>query len=146
MTATTETTSTAPVPATRLAIDGVLAVVVASVVNVLVRFVAVSPLAVPAEFGPLGWVPVLNTTAVGVLGATAVYGILTRVSERPDRAFLGIAAAVLALSFVPLLVPPAFLAGAPASVLGTLAVMHVTTAVVAVGLLLRRRPGGGRLG
>lgn len=137
MTTTTETESIAPVATTRLATYAILAVVVATVVNVFVRTAAVAVFGVPAGFGPLGIAPVVNTTVAGVLGATGVYGLLLRVSTRPNRAFLRTAIVVLALSFAPLLVPPPFLAEAPASVLGTLAVMHVTTAGVVVGLLPR---------
>lgn len=137
MTTTTETVTVTPVALTRLASYAVLAAIVATAMNVFVRVVAIALFDVPAGFGPLGVAPIVNTTVVGVVGATGVYGLLVRVSRRPNRAFLGTAAVVLALSFVPLLVPPPFLAEAPASVLWTLAAMHVTTAGVVVGLLQR---------
>lgn len=143
MTTTTESEPTAPVELPRLVTYGIIAVILASVVNAFIRVVATTLLGVPADFGPLGWGPVVNTTIVGVVGASGVYGLLTRLSKRPNRTFLGIAAVGLVLSFVPLLVPPAFLAAAPASVLWTLAVMHVTTATVVVGLLPRTRAPGG---
>lgn len=127
---------------TRLATYGVLAVAVATVVNAIVRVVAVSLLGVSAEFEPLGWGPVVNTTVVAVVGATVVYGLLTYVSTTPIRTFRIIAAVVLVVSFVPLLVPPPFLAGAPWSVLVTLAAMHVTTAVVVIGILPRATGSG----
>lgn len=134
------TTTTAPelaewVPTTRLALYGAYATIAACVVNALVRLLALGVFGVPADFDPLAWGPILNTTVVSVVGATAVYGLLARVSTRPTRTFTIVAAVVLALSFVPLVAPPSFLAGAPWSVLATLGVMHVTTAAVAVGLL-----------
>lgn len=135
MTPTTETDASATIAVSRLATYGLLTAIIASAVNVLVRLAATSLFDVPAGFGPLGWGPVINTTVVGVIGATVVYGLLSRFSSRPNRDFVGVALVVLLLSFVPLFVPPAFLAGAPVSVLGTLAVMHVTTAVAVVGLL-----------
>lgn len=137
MSTTIETETSGSVAATRLAAYAALAAVVAVAVNVLVRVVATTTLDVPTGFGPLAWGPVVNTTVVGVLGATVVYGLLTRVSNRPNRDFARVALVVLVLSFVPLLAPPAFLVDAPASVPVTLAVMHVTTAAVAVGLLPR---------
>lgn len=143
MTTTIEMERTAPVAVTRLATHGLVAVIVASVVNVFIRFAAVDMFNVPTGFGPLGWGPVINTTVVAAIGATVVYGLLTRVSQRPDRAFLKVTIVVLVLSFVPLLVPPAFLAEAPMSVMGTLAVLHVSTAGIVVGLLLRTRRSGG---
>lgn len=140
MTTTNETERTERITVTRLAITGVLAAVVAGVVNVLVRVLATTLFDVPAGYQPLGWGPVVTTTVVGVVGATAVYGLLMRVAKRPNRTFLGVAAVVLVLSFGPLVAPPAFLADAPPSVLGTLAVMHVTTAVIVVGILVRASP------
>lgn len=142
MTTTTETEAPTPVAVTRLATYGLFAIVIACVANALVRIVASTLFDVPAGFGPLEWAPVINTTVAGIVGATVVYGLLARVSNRPDRDFVGVALVVLLLSFVPLLVPPAFLAEAPASVFVTLATMHVTTAIVAVGLLPRTMEAG----
>lgn len=143
MTATRKTQSES-VAVTRLATYGVVAAIVASVVNVLVRVVALTLFDVPAGFEPLGWGPIINTTVIGVVGATVVYGLLTRTSTRPTRTFTIVAAVVLVVSFVPLLVPPSFLAGAQWSVLATLAVMHVTTAAVVVGILPRATGSGER--
>lgn len=137
MTTTTETELMKSVAATRLAAYGVFAAIVAGVMNAIVRVGAIALFDVPPGFGPLGWGPILNTTVVGVAGATAVYGVLVRTSSQPTRRFTIIAALVLIISFVPLLAPPAFLAEAPGSVLLTLAVMHVTTAAAVVWLLPR---------
>ncbi|WP_227355932.1 DUF6069 family protein [Haladaptatus salinisoli] len=142
MTTTIDSERTTSVTVTRLVTYGVLAAVTATVVNALVRLVAIMLLDVPRGFAPLGWGPVINTTVAGVLGATVVYGLLTRISKYPDRGFLRIALVVLLLSFIPLIVPPAFLAAAPWPVLGTLAVMHVTTTVTAVSFLLRAADTG----
>ncbi|MFC6963655.1 DUF6069 family protein [Halocatena marina] len=138
MTTTTETESMESVAATRLAAYGLFAAIVAGAMNAIVRVGAIALFDVP-RFGPLGWGPIVNTTVVGVAGATAVYGLLVRTSSQPTRRFTIIAAAVLVISFVPLLVPPAFLAEAPGSVLLTLAVMHVTTATAILWLLPRSR-------
>jgi hypothetical protein len=40
-------------------------------------------------------------TLLGTVGATVVYGVLTRRSATPDRTFVRVAAVVLVLSFVP---------------------------------------------
>lgn len=137
MSITTESHAIPPVTMTRLATFGVLAAIVASVVNVLVRGAAVLLFDVPGGVGPFGVGPVITTTVIGVVGATGVYGVLSRVSKRPVRAFIGTGTVVLVLSFVPLLAPPAFLAEAPATVLGTLGLMHVTTAGIVLGAMRR---------
>lgn len=137
MSFTTETQATPSVAVIRLASFGVLAAIVASVVNVLVRGAAVLLFDVPGGVGPFGVGPVITTTVIGVVGATGVYGVLSRVSKRPVRAFVLIGTVVLVLSFVPLLAPPAFLAEAPATVLGTLGLMHVTTAGIVLGTMMR---------
>ena len=136
-TTVTETDSTVTVTTTRLALYGALTAITAVGVNVLVRLLALGVFDVPSGYDPLGWAPILNTTIVAVIAATVLYGLLTRVSNRPNRTFGIVAAVVFLLSFVPLLVPPAFLAGAPPSVFVTLGVLHVTTAAVVLALLPR---------
>lgn len=140
--ATVEPNVSTSIGTSRLARYGLLAVILASVVNALVLLTALGAFDVPAEYDPLGWGPVLVSSIVGALGATIVYGLLARVSNRPNRAFTIIAAVVLIVSFVPLVSPPAELAGAPISVLVTLGGMHVTTAAVAVGVLLYASESG----
>ncbi|MCH7659797.1 MAG: hypothetical protein IH933_04200 [Euryarchaeota archaeon] len=135
--ATIEPTVSTRVGATRLAQYGLYAATVAIAVNALVLVIALGVFTVPAEYEPLGWMPVIASSAVGVVGATVVYGLITRISKRPKRTFVVVAALVLLVSFVPLVSPPAELVGAPQSVLVTLGLMHVTTAAVAVGVLLR---------
>lgn len=142
MSTTIETERTTPVGMTRLVTYGVLAAITASVVNAIIRFLAVSLFDVPTGFGPFAWGPVITTTVVGALGATVVYGLLVRFSQQHDRLFLIIAGIVLVLSFVPLFAPPSFLTEAPESVLWSLAVMHVTTAGIVIGMLLRTRTIG----
>lgn len=136
MSTTTESHAVSTVSVSRLITFGVLAAIVACVVNLLLRGAAIILFDVPAGYGPFGVGPVTTTTLIGVVGATGVFGVLIHVSKRPIGTFLGIGAAVLVISFLPLLAPPTFLAGAPPSVLGTLGIMHVTTAVIAVGAML----------
>lgn len=125
----------------RLVKYGLLAVIVASVANALVRVAALTVFDIPAEFElfPLGWGPVIAFTAIGAVGATVVYGLLTRSSTRPNRTFMIVAAAMLLLSFAgPLsmfLAPPPGFPSFPGSVLVTLAVMHVAAAAAIVSVL-----------
>ncbi|MFB9808048.1 DUF6069 family protein [Haladaptatus pallidirubidus] len=92
----------------------------------------------PAEFvggafGPLAVGPVVVNSAVAAIGATLVYGVVTRYAARPNRTFTIIAGAALVLSFTTFLAPD--LSGAPPRVFAILAVMHVTAAVTIVAVL-----------
>lgn len=137
-TVTTDTSKTIGVK--QLTTDALIAVVIASAVNGVVRVVALTAVGVPLVF-PLEWGPVIASTAIGAIGATFVYGGIVRVSTRPNRTFTIVAAIVLMLSFAPLLnlylSPPPDLAGTPGSVYATLGVMHVTAAAVIVGVLTK---------
>ena len=142
--ATTVETQPTRVGMNRLVKYGLLTVLVAVAATALVRVVSLAFVGNPADFVPLplGWGSVIASSALGAVGATVVYGVLTRVSTRPNRTFTMVAAVVLALSFAPLFtLPPAF-ADAIAPVLPTLVVMHVVVAVVSVGVLTRASNAG----
>ena len=124
----------------RLARYGLFAVINASIANVLVLLLGLGAFEFPSEFvggpfGPLAVGPVVINSAVAAIGATLVYGVVTRYSERPNRTFTIIAGIVLVLSFAMFLAPD--LSRAPLSVFAILAVMHVITAVTIVGVLTR---------
>ena len=130
-----DTESPTQIGVNRLAKYGLLTGLVALVANALVRSVALSVVAVPTGFWPLGWGPVIASSAIGAGGATIVYGVIARFSHRPNRTFTIVAAVVLVLSFVSFIAPPPVLAAAPASAMAALAVMHVIVAVASVGVL-----------
>lgn len=124
----------------RLVIFGFLALLVVSIVNVLVLFIGLAIVEFPAEFvegpfGPLAVGPVVVNSVVAALGATLVYGVVTRYSARPNRTFSIIAGVFLVLSFAMFLAPD--LSGAPLTVFAILGVMHVTAAITIVGILTR---------
>lgn len=136
--ATNDTVENRGVTTVRLAVYGSTALIAVCIVNVVVLSAGLALFEYPSEFvggpfGPLAVGPVLVNSVVAAVGATVVYGIVARFSTRPNRTFTRTAAAVLVLSFGMFLTPD--LAGAPLSVYGTLAVMHVTAAVVIVGVL-----------
>lgn len=140
MATTVETESPTCVGMNRLVKYGLLAVIAALGVNAVVRVTALGVFDIPPEFingpfGPFSWLPIIMNTAVGAVGATVVYGLLTRYSKRPNRTFTILAGIVLLLSFTMFLSPG--LSGAPSSVFITLAVMHVTTATAIVSVLRR---------
>lgn len=138
--ATEEQPDEPSVTLTWIARSGILAVVLTGLLNGSVRLLAVRVFGVPNVFA-LWWEPVLIASAVGALGATIVYGILTRISSRPNRAFMLVAMGVLVLSFAgpvnAYLSPPPELAAAPWTVYATLIAMHVTAAAIITGLLTR---------
>jgi hypothetical protein len=136
---TAETESPTSVGMKRLAQYGLFAVFVAVAATALIRVVALAFVDIPVDFVPLplGWGPVIAISALGAIGATVVYGVITRVSQRPNRTFTIVATIVLVLSFIPMLTLPPELAAAIAPVLPALAVMHVTVAAGSVGVLTR---------
>lgn len=121
-----------------LAKRGGAAVLLAVVVNGLV-VIAADAVGVAPGLEPLAIGPVTLFTALGVVGATVVYAVVERVAARPRRTFVGLAAVVLALSIVPDVVYVPTMANATVAGAATLALLHVTTAVIAVGILLRER-------
>jgi hypothetical protein len=136
-----------PVGVNRLAQYGLVAVIVTSAANSVIRVAALAVFDIPVEFLPLrgftiagltmGWGPVVLFTTLGAVGATIVYGVITRYSHRPTRTFTIVAAVVLVLSFGAFLAPLPVLSGAPSAAFATLAVMHVTAAATSVGVLRR---------
>ena len=144
--ATEEPSGEPAVSVSRITAYGLLAVVLAGLVNGVVRVLALTVFDVPNVFA-LWWEPVLIASAVGAIGATIVYVLLTRVSGRPNRAFTIVAVLVLVLSFAgplsALLSPPPELADAPWTVFATLVAMHVAAAVTIISVLTRStNPGG----
>ncbi len=122
------------VPAGRLLGVGVLAAVFSAVANAVVLAVASSlfgPVVIPPDeavtFGQ-----VMAASVAGAVGAAVLFAVIGRFTRRPMRAFWGIAAVGLLLSFLPIA-----LAGAAGSSAGTLALMHVVATAINVDLLTR---------
>lgn len=136
--ATNEPESAGTVSLRRLVKFGLVAVIAASTVNVLVLLIGLAigdfpPEFVGGPFGPLAVVPVVLNSAVAAAGATLVYGVIARYAARPNRPFVVVAGVMLVLSFGMFLAPD--ITGAPLALFAVLAVMHVTAAVVIVGVL-----------
>ncbi|WP_238709337.1 DUF6069 family protein [Natronorubrum halophilum] len=116
-------------------VRGGIAVALSVLVNVGL-VVAVAALGIAPGFQALTVPPVAFLSALGSIGALAVYWLLGRYTENQDRLFVRIAAVVLVLSFVPdaalLSVDPA--ATVPGVVV--LMIMHVVVAVASVWLLV----------
>lgn len=89
---------------------------------------------------PVAWPAVLGTGIVVTVGSTLVYGVLTRLLDRPDRAFVVLATAVLVVSMLPLVFVAPSIPGVTTAVIAVLAVMHVVAAVGSVVVLTGRWP------
>ena len=107
--------------------------VIANVVIVL----AVTAVGAVEPFAHLEPVRVGLFTLGGVVGATAVYGLIRRRREHPDRDFAVVAAVVLVLSWVPdvTVIPTA--PGATTDGVVVLMALHATTAAISYAVLTR---------
>ncbi|WP_222919841.1 DUF6069 family protein [Natrinema sp. SYSU A 869] len=120
-----------------IALSGAVALVLSLAINWLIVFGANTGGIAPSLMA-LNYGPVSLFTTLGVVGAAVTYGILTRVTDNPDRLFAAVAAVVLLVSLVPdFTVIPSEPGGSLVS--GTiLGAMHVITAVICVGVLTDR--------
>ena len=119
-----------------VALRGVVAAVVATVVNGVIVVVVPDALGLPA-YNPLSLPPVVIFTVLGVVGAAVVYWLALRYADRPVRTFTVVAALALLVSFVPDLTFARGLPGATTTGVVLLMVMHLVAAVVAVAVLTR---------
>jgi peptidoglycan/LPS O-acetylase OafA/YrhL len=107
-----------------------IAAVAAVIVNVLVSLLAKALLDIPDDFEHIEVRAVIVSTLVGVLGAAVVYAVVRR-----DRTFVIVAAVALVVS---LAAPLSVSDEGNAAAVGTLMLMHVTTAAIVVGVFTRR--------
>ena len=131
-------------PLARIAVATLVAAVAAAVVNVILRALAVALFDIPQpEFEPLQLRAVVVSTVSGVVAAGVVFAIVARFARDPVRVFVIIAAVALVLSlWAPIslgLADPPENPGTDAGSVGTLIVMHVVAAAIAVGALVSRR-------
>ena len=131
-------------PLARIAGATVVAAVVAVVANLLLRAVAVAVFDIPQpEFEPLQVRAVVTSTAGGVIAAGVVFAIVARFARDPVRVFVIVAAVALVLSlWAPIslgIADPPENPGTDAGSIGTLIVMHVVAAAIAVTALVSRR-------
>ena len=116
-----------------------LAAVAAALANALVYFAAsglgtISQsilLPSPVGMSPLTVRLVVITSVIGAIGAAIIFALIGRFARHPVRLFRIVAGVVLVLSFS----MPATVPGVPVAMKLSLAVMHVVTWAVSVGLL-----------
>jgi hypothetical protein len=124
-----------------------IAAVAATVVNVLLRFVAVALFDIPQpEFEPLQLRDVIVSSLGATIAAGLVWALIVRFAKDPTRTFRIVAAVALLLSLAaPLQVgladPPDY-PGTDAGSVGTLIAMHVVTAAICVAVFTRPRGPG----
>jgi hypothetical protein len=123
---------------------GAIALVASVVANVVVALVLVPLLGISPEFPPFQPGAVAFITALGAIGATQVYWLISRVSSRPDRTFRIVAGVVFVLSIIPNILAALDPAAAPfpfpgvtAVAMLALIVLHVVAAVIIVWALTR---------
>src|SRR5688572_27632041 len=81
---------------------GLLALLLSTVANLVVRAVGVALITVSPEFMPLSAaMPTVFFTVIGVLAAIVVFAIVGRFADRPIRTYTIIAVVALLLSLIP---------------------------------------------
>jgi hypothetical protein len=144
----TDTGSTAPadrssrIPLSRVAIATIAAVIVVVVANSIVYLLADAAGAFPSDVTMENWNgdqeaiglgAVIFVSAITMIVAGIVLGIVSLVSRRPQRSFSVIAAIVFVIS----LYPPFTIPDAPGDMILALLFMHVIAAGAGVLILLR---------
>jgi hypothetical protein len=128
-------------PAERIALSklwwvGLLAVALATLVNALVRALALALLDVDPAFMPLQSPSFVALTVVGAGAGVGVYWLLGRLSRRPITTFRLVALVALVLSFLPDIgLLAGGVPGATWATVGVLMFMHLLAALITVGLL-----------
>ena len=130
------TATQTPIDVQTLAIRGSVAAVLSALANAALLW-AVLETDLVEPFMALSYPPVLFLTVAGAVGATVVYGLLTRRVSDPGRTFQRIAAVVLVVSLVPDLTILVFDEAATLGAVVVLMVMHVVVAAVSVASLTR---------
>jgi len=130
--------------ATSLWKAGLVASVVAAAANALIygvaRIAGTIPQSVEVDAlsgnGPVTATAVIATSVLAVLVATLLYAVVRRIARRPERTFFIVGSLLLVVS----LAMPFSIPDVPMKMAVTLALMHVTTGVVALGGLVWLAP------
>ena len=122
----------------RLLMGGLAAAAIATVVNLWVANASTELFALSPEFVLLNFWHISNTTFGVTLIATLVYAVISTDADtdRPDRLFVKVAAVATVLSFVPFVLAVPGRPGGSIEAVVTLGLLHVTTAVIVVAVLV----------
>ncbi len=118
----------------RLCLVGGPAIVVSTIVNLIIRFIALTWGEISPVFAPIGVGPVIFWSIVGGIGAVLVFYLVTRLSSQSLLIYIIIAFSVYVCTFIPdgLLLtrnPPIF-PGTTAKAVVVLMAMHVAEATI----------------
>lgn len=138
--------STQPVRLTgvQVLVNGVLAIAVAVIANIVTRFILGLVVAIPSNFPPMMSLPIVFfTTLYGVI-ATMIYLVINRVAGNPQRVWLIVVIIGFVLASLPNLALAANPAAAPfsggtAQLYLLLLVYHVVALLIYFFLIPRRR-------
>jgi hypothetical protein len=132
-------TALKPIKTGRILPVGVAAIVVACVVNVIAAMLLRSAFGVPAEFPALQPPAIIIVTVLGVGAAVIAFALVNRFARNPVRTYLIVSAVALVLSFIPNIMialnPNPAIPGNHPNAPFALMMLHVTSAIVAVGML-----------
>jgi len=125
------------VPARRVALAGLVAVVAAVVAIALVYFIGGALVTYHQDFQVLANAgPAISFTLFAGIGATLVYALVLRLSRHPVRTFGIIAAVVFLLMLIPDLTLVPGMPGVTGGQTAVLLLMHVVAALVLVAVLI----------
>jgi ABC-type lipopolysaccharide export system ATPase subunit len=121
----------------KLLLVGPLTIVSTVIVNLIIRFIAVSIFGVPETFQYLQAAYVIGSTIVFLLVALLAFVLVNRFARRPIRFYRILAFVVLCISFLSPVMALVGLFPAPGmtlSIFWTMIVMHLVSAIIVVGL------------
>ena len=139
LTATGSSPKAAPPGHRRLAAAGLAAMVVSLVADVVLAEAGRAAFTVPASFGKFSFGTYGLLTVLGIAGATATWGAVTRLSSRPKWLLTRLAALVTAL----FLIPDFLLLGTPGNPTGPVVIlmlMHLAIAAITYTALIKVAP------
>lgn len=116
---------------------GPLAIVVAVLVNLLLRSIAVAFFSMPDAFVPLQAIPVIGTTIFFLLLALLAFALVGRFARRPLRFYQSLVVVALLISFLnPVMALSGFfpVPGMHLHIFWTMIVIHCATALITVSL------------
>lgn len=144
-TSSSDTTLDSPprrIPLMKILMGTIAAIVVATVVNVIVFYIGDAAGAFPNDFRfsapggsetSLGVSNVIFSTILYLAIGGIVFAIINRLSSRPVRIFIYVAAVACALSFI----QPFTLEDAPGDMVAFLLIMHLLAGVIGVWVMTR---------
>jgi hypothetical protein len=132
-----------PVPAGQIARNGLLAIGLSIVANLIIYYLALAVAPSVGQFPMLGPINVIVSSVAYLLVAIVAFILVNRISRTPIRTYRIIAAVALLLSFFPPISAglggiPNIEPASPATVI-TFILMHITAAIITVWALTTRK-------